>query len=225
MNTLRARSVMTLLMMVPFSAILCGCANQGYSVIASTATTIGFSVSENPANGSLDTTLGYKRAEFAFVPTNRNAGKIAGGKGDGAKDTGNVIMELRYSGDASSDSGSAIYQRLAVGEEAVKRGGAATLLFAKGPDGKLDAESEHALQAVMSLPAAESQSTAEKVPLAEKFTACQSTKDAASLKKFHDAAVKSGFRNFNEFLQDNDTTLMKIRRVRDDLVRAGITFD
>ena len=49
---------------------LAGCASD-HAVIASTATTIGVEVSSNPTTGVPTGVLGYRRAEFAFVPTNR----------------------------------------------------------------------------------------------------------------------------------------------------------
>src|SRR5262245_16999965 len=136
-NNFRLGSIPVLAPILVIGIAATGCANQGYSVIASTATTIGVGISQQPSNGAVDATLGYKRAEFAFVPTNRNSGEAAGATGGGAKDTGNVILELKYFGIFSTGSDSGVYQRLAVGETAVKQPGAAAL-FLKGADGKLD---------------------------------------------------------------------------------------
>lgn len=202
------------------TALLCGCANQGYSVIASTATTIGVGISQQPASGVLDATLGYKRAEVAFVPSNRNSGESAGSTGNGAKDTGNVIMELRYSGIFSPDA--AIYQRLAVGETAVAQNGTA-LLFAKGPDGKVDAESIRALLAVKGIAPVDSQATASKAPLSVKYMAVKASGDPAAIKQFNDA-VAPDFSDFEAFLVDPKTPDDKVRAVRKSLESAGITF-
>lgn len=76
-----------------------GCNSYNHSVIAATGTSIGVEVSQNPATQAPQAKLGYQRAELAIVPTNRSAEKTtttANSMGDGAKDHGEVIMELRY---------------------------------------------------------------------------------------------------------------------------------
>lgn len=126
--------------------LVSACAEQGYSVIAATGTTIGLSVGSAPSGTGVDTVLGYDRAEFAFVPTNRNSGDDAGSNGNGAKDSANVLMELRYGGTGSSS----IYQRLAVGDVAVTQPGA-SLMFARDGEGKIDAKTQAALQNVLAI--------------------------------------------------------------------------
>jgi hypothetical protein len=129
-----------------------GCADQGYSVLASTATMIGVEVSQNPATQMPQGKLGYNRAELAFVPTNRNGGKNSTGSvGGGAADSANVLMELRYGGIFDLGESSGIYQRLAVGTEAVKQPGA-SVMFAKDADGSIDTETAKALAAVKAIP-------------------------------------------------------------------------
>ena len=135
--------------------ILQGCTNTSNSVIASTGTTIGVELSQSEATQSPTAVLGYKRAELAYVPTNRatiiedTASENSTGKtvsvekkgipnvGNGAKDSANVLMELRYRGIFSMGEGSGIYQRLAVGDIAVKQPGAA-FMFSKNDDGSLN---------------------------------------------------------------------------------------
>jgi len=124
------------------------CAEQGYSVIAATGTTIGLSVGSAPTGTGVETVLAYKRTEFAFVPTNRNSGEDAGTNGGGAKDSANVLMELRYGGTGSSS----IYQRMAVGNIAVKQPGA-SLMFARDGEGKIDKETQAALENVLAISA------------------------------------------------------------------------
>jgi hypothetical protein len=139
-----------------------GCTAAGGSVIAATGTTIGVELSQNQTTQTPIGVLGYKRAELAYVPTNRgNADKTTkvtdadkkvtetqeGGlppmKG-GARDSANVLMELRYSGIFDWGAGSGIYQRLAVGDLAVTRPGA-SMMFAKDTQGKIDASAASAL--------------------------------------------------------------------------------
>ncbi|WP_051303391.1 hypothetical protein [Psychromonas aquimarina] len=136
--------------------VLAGCATAPNSVIVTSATVIGVDISQDQATQAPSATLGYKRAEFAYVPTNKGeAGKSTDSEdtenaadaaesdkglestGNGAKDSANVLMELRYSGIFSTGNESGIYQRLAVGDIAVKQEGA-SVLFAKDAGGNVD---------------------------------------------------------------------------------------
>lgn len=122
------------------AALTAGCAEQGYSVIATSATSIGLEIGQAPATQAPKFVLGYSRAEHAFVPTNRpsNAKTADASEGvGGADESADVLMELRYGGGAGAQIDTSIYQRLAVGRTAVAQPGAA-LLFAKGPDGRID---------------------------------------------------------------------------------------
>lgn len=222
MNIQRPLSIGNLVFILPLTIILTSCTHQGYSVIASTATTIGVGISQQPTNGALDATLGYKRAELAFVPTNRSSNKDAGSTGNGAKDTGNVIMELRYSNIFSVTNGG-IYQRLAVGETAVRESGTA-LMFAKSPDGKIDADAVNALSAVKGIQTVPADMTALKAPLSRKYSDLK-IKDTDAVNKFNGAAIASGFKSFDAFLIDTKTTPEQIKAIKDKLTADGIVFD
>jgi hypothetical protein len=200
------------------------CTNQGYSVIATTATTIGVGISQQPTNGALDATLGYKRAEVAFVPTNRNSGDDAGKNGGGARDSANVIMELRYSGIFSTGDGSGIYQRLAVGNIAVTQNGTA-LLFAKGPDGKVDAGTAAALKAVRELPEVNETVEAAKAKLAKRLGSATASNDSTTVGKFDAAAKAEGFKDFDDFVASDKVTTEQVQAVRKRLESDGIKFD
>jgi hypothetical protein len=135
-------------------SFLSHCSATPNSVIASTGTTIGVELSENPSSQSISGVLGYKRAELAYVPTNKSSAKKtttstdAQGKvttidedgspsvKNGASDSANVLMELKYKSIFSFKNGG-IYQRLAVGNLAVQQPGAA-LMFAKNDNGTID---------------------------------------------------------------------------------------
>lgn len=124
-----------------------GCNSYNHSVIAATGTSIGVEVSQNPATQVPQAKLGYQRAELAIVPTNRSAEKTtttANSMGEGAKDHGEVIMELRYGGIFDTGKSSGIYQRLAVGKTAVSQPGAA-FMFAKDADGALSTSTADAV--------------------------------------------------------------------------------
>jgi hypothetical protein len=111
---------------------LSGCAPNKTAVIAATGTTIGVELSQSQTTQAPMGVLGYKRAEFAYVPTN-----VESTHGGGARDSANVLMELRYKGIFSFQSDSGIYQRLAVGDIAVAQPGA-QIMFAKDDGGTVD---------------------------------------------------------------------------------------
>jgi hypothetical protein len=136
------------------AALASACAQNPTHVIASTATVIGVDLGQGQAPPTVTGTLGYKRAEFAIVPTDKRAPPAgAGASADtsgtassgSAKDVASVIMELNYQGIFSGGGG--IYQRLAVGDAAVMQNPATALLFAKSPDGTVDAQSAAIAQA------------------------------------------------------------------------------
>lgn len=118
--------------------LLYGCTSG--SVIATSATTFGLSIGTD--GGQPTSVLGYKRAEYAYVPTDRckkdekNCQNNSGNSAD-------VLMEFGSSGANNSKN---LYQRLAVGKSAVRN--AATALFIKDGEGKVDADAAKALEAI-----------------------------------------------------------------------------
>ena len=209
------------------ATVVGGCANQGYSVIASTATTIGVSLAAQPATGAPDATLGYKRAELAFVPTNRNGGADAGKNNTGAKDSANVLMELRYTGIFDRTANSGIYQRLAVGDTAVQQAGA-SVMFAKGPDGKLDAEGARALEAVKGAKHVSVGAQAARRPLDAAYLKAQSAKDDAALKSFNSAANSQdcgGYTSYSAFAGDAFASEPSVSCVRQKLTALGVKLE
>jgi hypothetical protein len=136
------------------AAFATACTNNPTHVIASTATVIGVDLGQSQATPTVTGTLGYKRAEFAIVPTDKSAPATGGGasadpgggaSGGSAKNSASVIMELNYQGIFSGGGG--IYQRLAVGDAAVTPSAATLLLFAKSPDGTLSPQAAQVAQA------------------------------------------------------------------------------
>lgn len=205
------------------TSLLTGCTTQGYSVIASTATTIGLGVSQQPTSGMIDATLGYKRAEVAFVPTNRNAGENAGevnGKnGSGAKDSANVIMELRYSDLFSSGEKSGIYQRLAVGETAVSQDGA-TLMFARDSNGNIDAATRSTLAALESTQKYKPSYLKKKI--SNKYDALKSNQ--YELDKFNRSVPSGKYQSFDEYYNDENTSEEEDYNVLRNLEKNGVQF-
>lgn len=115
----------------------CRAIDRNY-VVTGTGTIIGIQIAENPATQLYEAKLGYARAEAALVPTNGVS----------------VLMELKYSGIFSRGGG--IYQRLAVGDTAIRQPGAA-VMFAKDADGKISSNAVEAITGKI-----------EKIPLAPK---------------------------------------------------------
>ena len=106
------------------AVLLSGCSSLKNNVLVSTGTYLGVQIAENPATQLYEAKLGYGRAEFAIIPGNTN---------DPAS-VPDVIMEIRME---NIFKGGNVYQRLAVGRNAVHEPGA-SIMFAKGADGALD---------------------------------------------------------------------------------------
>ncbi len=129
-----------------FCLVLIGCSNTQHMVLAATGTVIGIDISQDPATQTPHAKIGYNRGELAVVPTNRiqcgkkqssNELECAPAQGRGAKDSADVLMELRFKSPFSFQGNAGIYQRLAVGENAVTQPGAA-FMFAKDDSGELE---------------------------------------------------------------------------------------
>lgn len=178
--------------------LLSGCANT-HSVITTTQTGLGISVSENPSTGIYEARLGYFRNEFAFVPGNTN---------DPAT-VPDVLMEIRLE---NIFKGGLVYQRLAVGKNAVMQPGA-TLLFAKNGDGSVDPK---LAAAILQIPSPDAQVTAGKLPLAQAY---QQAADKAPW----DAAAKAvGYSSFAAFLTNTTLTSTDVIKMSNALKDAKL---
>ncbi len=116
-------SVLTALPLLALVLSLTGCETLPRAVVAASGTNIGLEISQSPANQVPQAKLGYNRGEVALVNQNEFDGDVA-----------NVLMELNYSNILASNSG--IYQRLAVGREAVRSTGA-KVMMSKSKEGLL----------------------------------------------------------------------------------------
>ncbi len=123
---------------------LTGCMDVRHEVLAVSETNIGVDISQSPSTQTPHAKLGYQRVEVAIVPTNRSAGVEAGVAPGGAASNADVLMELRYSGIFSQGANSGIYQRLAVGKDAVEQPGA-TALFIRNASGDMSPEAAAAI--------------------------------------------------------------------------------
>ncbi len=217
-----------------------GCQTSANHVIASTGTVIGVELSQNPANQNPQAKLGYYRSELAIVPTNRgNCERKPDGTFEcadpqgagGAKDTTDVLLELRYGGIFDLGKSSGIYQRLAVGSTAVSRPGA-SLMFAKNSEGEVTLEAEKVMAAVNKVPVPDPKVTAEKAVVVRKFLEKKSAQEDVS--PFEAAATALGYpkssRKFNDypafrdFSVDAGTTIDDVRAIRAALESQGIVF-
>lgn len=190
-----------------------GCAAR-HAIIAATATNIGVEVAQNPSTSSPQAKLGYQRTEVAIVPTNRSADKAPNGTGGGAKDHGSVLMELRYAGIFDTGASSGIYQRLAVGDEAVKQHGAA-MMFARDAEGRVDANAATALKSLTSV--------ARASPIAlDRITTIRKRRDCN--KERVDAAITAvGLASFDDVVENRatDDQLRKIVEVTNGIAACG----
>lgn len=190
-----------------------GCTTGKHYVIAATGTVIGLEVAQNPSTQMYQAKLGYDRAELAIVPSNRASGsKGDTNYGSGAADTTDVVMELNYANIFDLKS-SGIYQRLAVGKNAVSQPGA-VFMFAKGKDGTLNPQvAESVSKAVQTIPEAQPDITKLKVPLAQSYAASKATDKA----KYDAAAKAAGFTSFEDFLVSPSATATQVETVKKGL--------
>ena len=204
------KKMLAMLIVAGLLVLAVGCQNPQSCVVATGNTGIGVVVSYNPQTQLPDCKLGYVNSAFAMVPTNRAWDKQEIEKvGDGAKDTANVLFETNFSNWFKFWSDQSIYQRLAVGDEAVKQPGAVAM-FAKNADGTANKEVVQALAGMIkqSKPVAENKAT-----IAKAYTA---NKDAviATLKEL-------GYTSYDSFI-DKVTDADKVEAVIAKLKEKGI---
>lgn len=217
--------------------LLSGCQSISHSVIAATGTTIGVEVSQNQATQTPIGVFGYRRAELAYVPTNKiSETKSTTGEGakqveshsigNGARDSANVIMELKHQGifDFGSDSG--IYQRLAVGDIAVTQPGA-QVMFLKNNTGQVDKEAAQALEAankaVKNIPSVSSGLEKRKADIRKLKERCKD--NANELGKFDIAAQSQRYVNYVAFISDLTATEEKVAAVEQSLNMQSVKCD
>lgn len=189
-----------------------GCSTK-HAVIAHTGTVLGVDVSQDPASGLYHAKLGFARSETAYVPSNRTTGSTNDPTtGQGAKDVAPVIMEIRLQ---NIFAGGGLYQRLAVGAEAVEQPGA-TLMFAKDASGAISSNVAAVVASLQSVPTADASGIAAKVPLAKAY---QMATDRAN----YDAVAKSfGYSSFDAFLADPSVAAAKVKAIYAELKAKGV---
>lgn len=170
---MKLRTIICLIFLVAVT----GCALQ-HTVVVSTGTVIGLEISQNPQSGLYSAKLGYDRGELALVPYTNGF-------------VPDVVTEIHYSS-IFDLTGSGIYQRMAVGPNAVVQPGAQAL-FLKDSKGNLGT---NALSILKSVPTV---NTAVQASLTRISTAY----GASTNKPAWDAvAVEAGYPTFSVFLSD-----------------------
>lgn len=189
-----------------------GCSTK-HAVIAHTGTVLGVDVSQDPASGLYHAKLGFARSETAYVPSNRTTGSTNDPTtGQGAKDVAPVLMEIRLQ---NMFSGGGLYQRLAVGAEAVAQPGA-TLMLAKDANGMISSNAAAVVAALQTVPAVDANATAAKVPLAKAY-------QIATDRSNYDAVAKQlGYTSFEAFLADPSVGIAKVKDMYNQLKAKGI---
>lgn len=99
-----------------------GCTTQNY-IVTSAQSVLGISVSENPATQLYEARAGVVVSQVAFAPCSTN----------GMGFVPDVIQEFRVN---NLFAGGLVYQRLAIGSDAVSQPGA-SLMFARDANGTL----------------------------------------------------------------------------------------
>lgn len=182
------------------SLLFGGCSSIKNNVIVSTGTMLGAQISENPTTSLYEAKFGYGRAEFVWIPGNTND----------TSSVPDVMLELRME---NVLKGGLVYQRLAVGKNAVMQPGA-TLLFSKNADGSIDPKT--AASILQQTPVPDAQATSEKLPLAQAY---QKSPDKGPW----DVVAKTlGYSSFAAFLTNSTLTSADNSKMNAALKTAGL---
>lgn len=175
-----------------------GCSVLKDKILVSTSTVLGFEVAQNPASQAYQMRFGYARAELAIVPTN------------GVE----VLTELQFH-NITGQGG--LYQRMAVGKEAIRQ---SLLMFSKDSTGTLNPQvAETVSKAIAGIPAVNGSATASKVPLAKAYKA------ATDKTPFNLVAQNLGYLSFEFFLLNTNLSVEQVQAARDALKNAGIILE
>ncbi len=216
MGRIRAASIRIAVMLV-LATVTAGCdIGVRHEVLAVTETNIGVDISQDPATQTPHARLGYQRVEVAIVPTGRSGGIEPGGNHEGAATLANVLMELRYFGIFSSGPESGIYQRLAVGREAVSQPGAWTML-ARNASGNIDPGTQAAMASLRAA-APPPDITLGKAEVADLYL-----KGSPSRDRIDKAIQDLGYKSYRDFMEGNPSqpTPQQIDQVKNAARQGG----
>lgn len=195
------------------AGVVYGCAENRHAVIAVTGTNIGLEISENPATQMPQGKLGYQRSEISIVPSNRSGDVEPAGAnavGNGAIDVADVLMELKFSNifSLSKETPGGIYQRLAVGETAVKQPGAA-FMFARDQKGDIDPK-----EVLKALPEIQK---IDALRLMSPLTKAYDQMDSAQKEKVDSIAQSQGYKDFEGFKMLEHKTVEQVEKIQQEL--------
>ncbi len=203
--------------------LLAGCVANKENVLAVTSTVIGVQIHQKDADKTPELKVGYARAEFAFVPTDKRADtNSASGS---AANSAEVLMEINAQGNVGLGTAyqGGIYQRLAVGKTAVQQAGAA-FMMAKDVSGNINSNTAAAIaNATKAIGTVEE---SKPVPTASRRGYVDAYNKASDdVKTKYDIAAReadSKYPNFNDFIAnapDGD-----LNKFADSLNRQGVTL-
>ena len=181
--------------------LLTGCATNN-RVLVATGTLIGVEIAENPTTGLYQAKLGYNRGELALVPTTN--GYVP-----------DVLVEIQYAGLFSRNGG--IYQRLAVGPNAVTQPGAMAM-FLKDNNGNVSSNTLEVIKSLSKIPVLSDDVRERKYKLALVY------KVASNKPTWDTAAIQVGYTNFGAFLTETLTTAEQCAKMETSLKTNGITL-
>jgi hypothetical protein len=181
--------------------LLTGCATNN-RVLVATGTIIGVEIAENPTTGLYQAKLGYNRGELALVPTTN--GYVP-----------DVLVEIQYAGLFSRNGG--IYQRLAVGPNAVTQPGAMAM-FLKDNNGNVSSNTLEVIKSLSKIPVLSDDVRERKYKLALVY------KVASNKPTWDTAAIQVGYTNFGAFLTETLTTAEQCAKMETSLKTNGITL-
>jgi hypothetical protein len=181
-------------MMVGLAMLLVGCAAMQDKVVVATSTILGFELAQNPATGMYQGRFGYARAEIALVPTNGV----------------DVLTEIQFN---NLMRGGGLYQRMAVGSNAVR---SSMFMFAKSANGVLDPMSAEAIsRSISGIPATSPTGTSAKLPLSAAY------RTAIDRSKFDTTAQSLGYLNYEAFLLNTTLSTEQVAAMSAALKNAG----
>jgi hypothetical protein len=201
--------------------LLTGCVANKENVLAVTSTVIGVQIHQKDADKTPELKVGYARAEFAFVPTDKRSDtNSASGS---AANSAEVLMEINAQGNVGLGTAyqGGIYQRLAVGKTAVQQPGAA-FMMAKDASGNINNNTATAIanatKAVNTIPESKPAPTVTRRQMVDAYNSAS----VDDRKKFDTAAKQadSKYSNFNDFISsapDED-----LKKFTDSLNQQGV---
>jgi hypothetical protein len=120
-------------------------------IVTATATGIGLRASYDPKTQMPLGELGYIHTAVAIVPTDRQADGEAVKESATSANSADVINEISFNNFFSFWNENGIYERIAVGKNAVNQPGAVAL-FAKNNSGNIDENTLKALNSIKAIP-------------------------------------------------------------------------